>query len=97
QGFKLGIQNPTCIQTLHFQLQARARNLAGIKHWHFDNLTWLTFSKVVTTGRDRFEVFGNSIEDFFYRVRVIDRGAEQRATLKSTCELPGELFHASDG
>ena len=28
---------------------------------------------------------------------MIDRGAEQRATLKSASELPGQLLHAANG
>ena len=80
------------------ELQAGARNLARIKHWHVDNFVWLAgFPKIVPTSGDRFEVFGNSVEDFSYRMRVIDRGAEQRAALKSAGELAGELLHASDG
>jgi hypothetical protein len=48
------------------------------------------------TRGDRFEIFRDSIENFFYRVRVIERGAEQRAALQAARELPGELFHPAD-
>jgi hypothetical protein len=46
---------------------------------------------------DRFKVFRDSIKNFFYRVRVIERRAEERAALQTARELTSELFHPADG
>jgi len=48
------------------------------------------------TRGNRFEVFRNAIENFFNRVRVIERRAEERAALETARELTGELFHPAD-
>src|SRR5438132_2347413 len=50
-------------------LQAGARNLARIKHRRLDDFGWPSgFAKVLSSGGDRFEVLGNSIENFCDRM-----------------------------
>src|SRR5262249_17858456 len=54
-------------------------------------------AEVLFSRRDRFEIFGDAIEELVDRVGMIERGAKQGATVQASRELPGQLLHAADG